>query len=253
MKFEAHIICWNESRILPYVLEYWRLAGVDRLYVHDNRSTDASRQILSQYPFVTVLAYDSAGQLDDYVLRAIKETCWHASDADWVFIGDCDEVPFVSPRRGSVKDFLQAVPDDVAVIQPCGYQLVSWTLPITGDPLHLHPDVRMLPLGPNKTNLFRPQRVRMMNYSLGAHTCEPLCDGRVEYLPAIAWLHLKNLGVEYLVTRNRELYARLPEQVKSEKRIAVHYLPGSDYRNVAADLAQMWEASGRWCDFENIR
>lgn len=251
MRFDAHIICWNEAQILPHVLRYWQMAGVDKLYVHDNHSTDRTLEMLGEYPFVTVVPYDSAEMLDDYILRDIKESCWRDSDADWVFVGDCDEVPFAA-LQGGVWSFLDSVSEDVAVIQPCGYQVLAWSFPSETGLLHIHPDVRVMRLGGNKTNLFRPRRVERMNYELGAHVCDPVCAGRVEYRDDICWLHLKNLGVEYLVQRNRQLYARLPEKVRWEKLIAVHYLPGSDYRNVAADMAGMWEQARPWYDFGNL-
>lgn len=262
MRIEAYIICWNEARILPWVLQYWKAAGIDRLVVYDNGSDDDTLAILEDWPIdIEVRHYDSGGEANDWIYRSIKETCWKDSAADWVFVGDTDEVLFVP---GGLKAWLQSVQDDV--LQPCLYQMVSWSLPV--DPwrwtspdhmraslLHEYPEVRLQKLGPNKVNLFRPSAVTAMSYGLGAHRCCPMRDGDtvpVTYREDLAFFHLKNLGVEYLLERNAQLYARLPQKVKDEKRIATHYLPGTDLHNVASGLADMWADAKPYKAFDTL-
>ena len=241
MKIEAYIICWNESAILPFILDYWAVAGVDRLIVFDNHSDEKTLDILKGYSWIEVRDYDSGGHADDFKYREIKNNCWKNSDADWVFIGDTDEVPYCPM---GVRRYLEERCADVDIIQPCFYNLVAWKLPQFNPLYHLHqmPGVRVCKGGPNKVNLFRPSQVREMNFGLGAHHCQPE-GAAVSYREDIVWLHCKNLGVEYLLNRNRTLYERLPEKVKAEKRIATHYLPGTDVHNVASGLADMWAES----------
>lgn len=246
MKIEAYIICWNEARILPWVLAYWDHAGIDKLVVYDNHSDDETIDILHDaerfYHYqIEIRPYDSGGHADDRIYQEIKNTCWKDSHADWVFVGDTDEVIYTArPLKEVLADEQFA---DISIIQPCGFQLVSWNMPAPNMDcyfVHMCHDVRLQLLGPNKTNLFRPDRVAAMNYQMGAHQCNPVHQDRREYISDISWFHLKNLGVQYLLDRNRELYDRLPDKVKAEKRIATHYLPGTDIYNVARDLAAMW-------------
>ena len=254
MKIEAYIICWNEARILPWVLQYWLAAGIDKLIVYDNGSDDRTLDILREFPLtIEVHPYDSGGEANDWIYRDIKCNCWKGSDADWVFVGDTDEVLFTPIR---LKDYLKDI--TAPVLQPCLYQLAAWALP-TLDParglLHTYPDIRLQQLGPNKVNLFQPSMVSDMQYGLGAHGCSPLYQGKpvtIEYRPDLSWFHLKNLGVEYLLQRNAELYARLPQQVKDEGRIATHYLPGTDVHNVAASLADMWADAKPYTAFDTL-
>ena len=241
MRFDAYIICWNESAVLPFILDYWKEAGVDRLIVYDNHSDEATLALLQSIPNVEIRDFDSRGEFNDWTHAEIKNNCWKDSDADWVFVGDTDEVPYCPM---GVRRYLEERCADVDIIQPCFYNLVAWKLPQYNPLYHLHqmPGVRVCKGGPNKVNLFRPSQVREMRFGLGAHHCQPE-GAAISYREDIAWLHCKNLGVEYLLDRNRTLYERLPEKVKAEKRIAVHYLPGTDVHNVAGGLADMWADS----------
>ena len=248
MKIEAYIICWNESAIMPFVLDYWAAAGIDKLIVYDNHSSDETISMLRDADGmefdVEIRDYESGGHADDFLYRHIKNNCWKESKADWVFVGDTDEVLY-APQ--GIKHYLKHRAGDAAIIQPCLYQVVGWQKPnFIGAPLlHEMTGMRVQQCGPNKVNLFRPDRVQEMNFGLGAHHCEPV-GADIQYRDDIAWLHLKNLGVEYLLERNKQLYDRLPDKVKAEKRIATHYLPGCDEHNVAHDLADMWAQSHKY-------
>ena len=264
MKIEAYIICWNEAKILPWVLQYWHYAGIDKLIVYDNGSDDDTLAILNDFPLtVEVRHYDSGGEANDWIYADIKNNCWKGTDADWVFVGDTDEVLF-TPLR--LKEYLKGV--EAPILQPCLYQLVAWALPrdhfridapgryTNGlQLLHEYDEVRLQKLGHNKVNLFQPGKVSYMDYDLGAHRCRPVHNGQqvpVEYCEDLSWFHLKNLGVEYLLQRNAELYARLPQKVKDEGRIACHYLPGTDVHNVAAGLADMWADAKPFIAFDEL-
>lgn len=247
MKIEAYIICWNESAIMPFVIDYWKAAGIDKLIVYDNHSSDETISMLREADGmefdVEIRDYESGGHADDFLYRHIKNNCWKESKADWVFVGDTDEVLY-TPQ--GIKHYLQHRAGDAAIIQPCLYQVVGWTKPNDSHTLlHKRWDMQVQCCGPNKINLFRPDRVQEMNFGLGAHHCEPV-GADIQYRDDIAWLHLKNLGVKYLLERNRQLYDRLPDKVKAEKRIATHYLPGCDVHNVAHDLADMWAQSQKY-------
>ena len=68
MKIEAYIICWNEARILPWVLDYWHAAGIDKLIVYDNISDDDTLRILNEYPMcIEVRHYDSGDRANDWI------------------------------------------------------------------------------------------------------------------------------------------------------------------------------------------
>lgn len=44
MIIHAHILAWNEEKILPFTLDYYS-SFCEKIFIHDNMSTDSSDDI----------------------------------------------------------------------------------------------------------------------------------------------------------------------------------------------------------------
>ena len=64
MKIHAHILAWNEEKILPYTLDYYSKICT-KIYVYDNMSTDGSDKIYKKYPKVSVIKWNSNDQINE--------------------------------------------------------------------------------------------------------------------------------------------------------------------------------------------
>ena len=71
MLIDAHIIAWNEERILPYTLDHYS-EFCRKIYVYDNMSTDSSDEIYKQYPKVQVIKWDSGDEINELNYVKIK-------------------------------------------------------------------------------------------------------------------------------------------------------------------------------------
>ena len=49
MKIHAHILSWNEEKILPYTLDHYSNI-CEKIFVYDNMSNDSSDDIYKKYP-----------------------------------------------------------------------------------------------------------------------------------------------------------------------------------------------------------
>lgn len=229
MTLHGHILCWNESRILPFTLDYWKRAGVDKLFVYDNGSTDGSLEILSRYDWVEVIPFDSNGKTDEFVLTNMRNTMWKRSKgyADWVIVADCDEVPFC--KDGNLKDFLaKEQAKGVTVIKTNMYNIVTdefpeykeGTLMHQGEGVLLHSDGERY----RKTLTFRPDSINEMNWVLGAHSCFPTGHARIDELPdEYLFFHFRHCGVQYMLEKSKRLYDNLREDIKRGGGIDWHY------------------------------
>lgn len=95
MKIAGVTLCFNESKMVKYVMPYWERMKIDKLIVYDNMSTDNTVELLKEYPFVEVRTFDTNGKFDDGMNSRVKnETIEELKEAgyDWIYSGDFDEV-----------------------------------------------------------------------------------------------------------------------------------------------------------------
>ena len=64
MKIHAHILSWNEEKILPFTLDYYSLI-CEKIFIYDNMSTDSSDEIYKKYPKVEVIKWDSGNEINE--------------------------------------------------------------------------------------------------------------------------------------------------------------------------------------------
>jgi hypothetical protein len=199
----VHTICYNEIKLLPHFLRHYSFA--DHIYVHDNFSDDGSREYLKDMPNVTVVDYDSGGELRDDLHLQRKNNDWKASrgKAEWVIVCDVDEFVY-SPI---LIEELQSFPNDVAMVHPEGFQMVSGRFENTDNLLVDEHQMGYAEDLYSKICLFRPELVKDTNYLPGCHQCEPIHDGRL-IKSEIKLLHYSHLGQKetwnrILLRRNR--------------------------------------------------
>ena len=87
-----YILCWNEERILPQVLDHYS-KFCQKMVVMDNESDDRSVEIIQSYPNAEVRTYQSNSQIRNDIYLEIKNNIWKESrgKADWVIVCVCYE------------------------------------------------------------------------------------------------------------------------------------------------------------------
>lgn len=108
----------DEQDIIASHIDFHLSRGVDHFLVMDNRSEDATSQILLGYQAKGVVTYIFQPQ-DDYSQGAwvtqMARQAGRDMGADWVINSDADE--FWWPLSGGLKDILAAVPDDMDAVR----------------------------------------------------------------------------------------------------------------------------------------
>lgn len=228
MTIHGHILCWNEIEILPFVIDYWKRIGVDKLYVYDNGSTDGCLEEFKKYDWIEVIHFDSPdGKTDEFVLTQVRNTGWRLSKgkADWVIVSDFDEVPYA---RTDLKSELAKLEEaDTTVVQTVMFTVISDKFPEYNSERLLHQGEGLRFVAEPqmaKTLIFNPNRIENMNYSLGSHSCNPMGEGKYMRFPdTILFFHLKNLGKDYVVRKSKKLYENLPDDIREAGVIDSHY------------------------------
>ena len=87
-------LCYNETPIMPFVLDYWK-KFVTHAYVFDNGSTDKSRETLLKNDWITIMDYShlTGNKLDDLMNIDIKNNFWKMlkNKYDYAILCDFDE------------------------------------------------------------------------------------------------------------------------------------------------------------------
>lgn len=210
-----YVLCWNEMPILPFMIDYWKLIA-RKVIVYDNNSTDGTLDYLKNFDWIEVRPFPIAtnNTLDDGIHIKIKNDCWKEqknNGVDFVIVSDLDEIIWANNLNDVLQFFKK---EKIAAIKPVGYDFVSQEFPIHGNML-LHEQIEncfRIPIW-DKCILFQPDLVEEINYSPGAHYCNPITkDGsRFIYYSALFLFHFKYLSTEYLIMKRFATKGRLSE------------------------------------------
>jgi hypothetical protein len=92
VSLDVYTMTWNEEYMLPYFLRHYEQFA-DRIFVIDDESTDATRDIAAAHPKVEVLPCPFSGLQEILKARTFSRIYRGISRgvADWVIVVDCDE------------------------------------------------------------------------------------------------------------------------------------------------------------------
>ncbi len=222
MKIHVYTLCWNEEVILPYFLRHYETIA-EKIIVYDNESTDNSLNILKSHSKVEIRTYCSNDQIRDDLYLDIKNNCWKESrgQADWVIIVDTDEFIYHVDLIVFLKEKQL---EGVTLFKPKGYMMVSEKLPSTQGMIYEELKMGISQEASSKPVIFNPNKIEEINFSTGAHSCNPTGEVKLyESIGDLKLLHYKVLSLEYLLTRARKCKERLSD-INKQNNWGKHYL-----------------------------
>jgi hypothetical protein len=216
MKIEAFAICYNEEALLPYYLKHYS-EFCDQITIFDNYSTDRSEEICKANPKVRLIKYDTGNQIRDDIYLQIKNNCWKTSDADWVIVGDIDELVY---HADIIKALKNVILSDATIITPQMYNMYSEKFPTTEG--QIYEEVYLGIACGSKTNVFRPREITNVNYDPGCHVAHP--EGNVVFYHVVGMktFHMRFLGKQWVIDRNEQSRKRLSE-INKQLGWGIHY------------------------------
>lgn len=221
-----YAVCWNEEKILPFMFDHYK-RFVNHFTIYDNRSTDHSINIICSRTDTTLVEFDSDGFCDNNH-NEIKNNCWKKSrgHADFVIVCDLDEFLYHPDIKNKLAELKH---NHISVVKPVGYDMYC----------DIYPDYQpgsllseQIPNGVratlfDKCILFDPHSVVEINYKPGAHECHPWGKIKTTADSDIKLLHYKNLGIDWLLERNR-LYVQRLSKDNIENEYGIQYLKSED-------------------------
>lgn len=216
MKIYSYALTWNEEERLPWYLDHYSF--VDRIFLYDQHSTDRTATIAKNDIRLSFSTFggNTINELDYLV---IKNNCWKNSEADWVIVGDVDELLW----HPNLPELLRQT--TATILRPGKvYHMISE---------ESHQDYRLVKRGfldrptpgqllYDKVLLFRPSALTEINYEPGCHSCRPLGKA-VESIPSdLVLFHYAFVGFERTVKRYKNCAERLSPW-NNRQRAGWHY------------------------------
>jgi len=127
IKITAIILCKNEEQLLPWALRYYS-QYVDEIYVHDNASTDSSKEKITQCKIAKLIPYDTGGVFRDDIHAKIKSNFYRTLNSDWYIIIDIDE--FIWHKNGLRNHLESCTQRGITFPIITGYQMIGDGWPI---------------------------------------------------------------------------------------------------------------------------
>ena len=211
MIIDVHIPIWNEEVRLPYVIRHYSQFA-RYIHIYDNHSNDKSEDIVSVESNVIWHSKIGDDNFDDRFLLDVKNNKWKETslDADWVICVDADEIIY---SKYSVPDFLaKSEEHNFNVINTRGYYMMSEVLPTTTDQIYTELRKGSPVARCDKPTVFNPRQVTDINYTLGAHSCNPVGNNvNILNTEELILLHYKWISFDYQYNRHVEFKNRLGE------------------------------------------
>jgi glycosyltransferase involved in cell wall biosynthesis len=219
MIIHAHILAFNEEKILPFTLDYYS-KFCEKIFIYDNMSTDGSDEIYKKYTNVIVIKWSSNNEINELNYTNIKSNGYRqeSRDADWVIVCDCDEILYHPRLLDKLKMYKE---NGVTVPRINGHDMVSETFPeydggLITDKIKTGSEV----YPPFCKNIvFNPKLD--VQFGIGGHSFQannPVYSNGVD----LKLLHYKFLGVEY-VERIYQARAERLSEFNKQNKFGEHY------------------------------
>ena len=197
----VHTLCFNEEVILGFAIDHYRqrFPGC-AIVIHDNESTDSSRDIAVARG-CTVATFTTGGKMDDEIQQQLKNGCWKNDRTDWVLVCDADELLDIDETALRREDA-----GGTTIIKSRGFDMVS---------LKDGCDVSTITHGAedefySKDYLFKRTAIRAINYEPGAHQSLPVGNVRPSRARYPAY-HYRHIHPELSFKKQQLLSARMSD------------------------------------------
>lgn len=160
-----YTITYNEELLIQFMIDHYRQRfPKSRIVVYDNMSLDKTVDIALANG-CEIVSLDTNEKFSDGLNMEIKNTCWKAALTDWVLMCDLDE--------------LLEINDDELKREEAAHTTIIST--ITYDMINMEDNFNIAgikygvesPFG-GKNVLFNKKFIKEINYTIGAHGCDPV-------------------------------------------------------------------------------
>jgi hypothetical protein len=204
MKIDLYAICWNDAQMLPFFFRHYD-RFVSRYFFFDDGSDDGSLEWLRARPNVEVQPFVRSDPASFCISeQSLSNQCWKRSrgSADWVVVTDVDEHLFHLDLVGLLRRYIRL---GITFVPAPGFQMVSNDFPDWEEMLCYSRTSAALWSMYSKANLFNPNAIAEINYSIGRHQAAPTGHVVAPAEDELRLLHYKFLSFGWAYVRHQQL------------------------------------------------
>ena len=197
MIIHVYTMCYNEEILMPYFLRHYE-SFADHIFVFDHYSTDKTVQIVNSCQKTTCVSHGIKGEADNTVLVDLKNTAYKTSrkQADWVIVVDTDEFVYHPHITKLLKEYKEK---GITLPKTVGCDMISDGTPSHSGQIYDVIKNGIIDSSFSKRAIFDPSLD--INYSPGAHKCNPSGNIVESKNADIKILHYRFLGPDFIVQR----------------------------------------------------
>lgn len=221
MDINIFLLCYNESSLLPHTIKHYKkYLPSCKITIYDNESTDNSVEIAKKLG-CNVISWNSNNIIDDYKYIEIKNNCWKSIEKGWIIMADMDEYLCVTE-----DDLMKEMKNGTTILNINGLDMIGESETIDLSDIDLQ-EIKKYVNNPmeNKKLCFLREKISEMNYSMGAHSCNPQGDIRYSSIIYIN-KHMYILGLKFLTNKFIKRYER--SEKMRQFGMATHYMSDTE-------------------------
>lgn len=222
---EIFLFCYNESIIIRQTIEHYkRLIPRCSITILDNKSSDGCTDIARQLG-CKVVPFDTQNQMNDRIHTVMRNQYWKKIRNKWVIFADMDEWLYITQN-----ELLEEDRKGTTVLKLKGFHVVGDSKMADCSDIDLHRLTKVrLSQEHHKIVCFKSGPIMEMNYSDGAHSCNPTGNVRWSDREYIL-VHMDYLGLPYKLHKQSMRFARSHQN--RGLGLGVHYaIPDEVYIN----------------------
>lgn len=220
MNVTIFIQCHNESNFLPHtVYHYKKCLPNCKIVIYDNMSTDGSKEVAESLG-CEVIQFDTDNIADELYQTELRNNCWRNVKKGWVIVCDMDEWLCVDENDLYEEDRLGNT-----ILNTVGYEIVGKSEKLDFSDIEIH-DLQYGIRNPSfdKKICFNSEKIKSINYSVGAHSCNPV--GVVKSSGNYLLKHMNFLGLPYFIHKNKIRHERNHKNMSMG--LCIHYKKNHD-------------------------
>jgi hypothetical protein len=223
MDVQIYLFCYNESVIIRQTIEHYkRLLPRCSITILDNKSNDGCTNIARQLG-CKIQPFDTRNQMNDTIHTTMRNQFWKRYSNKWIIFADMDEWLYINEN-----ELLDEDRKGTTILQVKGYNIVGDSKTANCTDIDLNRlNKGLLAPSHNKKVCFKSGPIREMNYSDGAHSCNPI--GNIKWSDReYILVHMDYLGLPYKLQKQANRFDRSHQN--RGNGLGLHYaIPAEEY------------------------